>query len=79
MAEQYIVAVFLDGTLNVDACGPYRSEAKAQAISDRLNETADWSDAAELASLIAQVVRLRPEAELHAAMSDPEPTDSEKN
>ena len=68
MADQYIVAVFTDGTLNVDACGPFRSHERAVKACERINEASEWTDDADhvLATTIAQVVTLRPTSDLVA-------------
>lgn len=65
MTDQYIVAVFLDATLVVDACGPFRSRKRADRVSERINEAAEWTEAdSEVANIVAQVVTLRPAADL---------------
>lgn len=50
----WIVAVFLNRTLVVDACGPYRSESRANEISDRINADSQRADM----EVVAQVVQL---------------------
>lgn len=75
MARQYIVAVLLDGTLNISATGPFRSEAKAQETCDRINQAGDGtSKRADWPTVIAQVVALRPTSEL---VDDAQPNESE--
>lgn len=60
MADQYIVAVHLDGTLIVNACGPFRSRERAEAACERINTAAEWSDSDDvLATIVAQAVTLR--------------------
>ena len=72
---QYIVAVFLDGTLNVAASGPYRSRDRADAACDALNAAGEWSEAhSDQATIIAQVVPLQPLVDL-IEDAQPEPTD----
>lgn len=63
---QYIVAVMLDASLNVDACGPFRSLERAEEVRDRINEAGAWTDHPDVegATIIAQVVTLRPVADL---------------
>jgi len=61
---QYIVAVFLDGTLNVDACGPYRSLGRAKEAARRINDAGEWTIDADNATIIAQVVPLSSIADL---------------
>ena len=62
---QYVVAVFLDGTLNVSAAGPFRSRAKADAAAERINEAGAWSaEDYRGAAIVAQVVALQPTADL---------------
>ena len=69
---QHIVAVFLDGSLIVDACGPFRSRERADAVCERINVAGEWTEAdPDLSTLIAQVVTLRSVADLVAAASDP--------
>ena len=59
--SQYIVAAFLDGTLNVRAAGPFRSAERAGAVCDRINDAGEWSsDPSDVATIVAQVVRLEP-------------------
>jgi len=60
MSEQYIVAVHLDFTLVVDACGPFRSRRRAGAAAEKINDAGEWAEM----GVIAQVVRLRPVDEL---------------
>ena len=50
----WIVAVFLDETLVVESCGPYRSEEKAHMVADRINAAAPGDDM----GVIAQAVQL---------------------
>ncbi|HEY9395935.1 MAG TPA: hypothetical protein VIP58_17415 [Nocardioides sp.] len=67
MTEQYIVAVFLDASLVVDACGPFRSRERAEAASDRINAASEWTEGdGNVATTIAQVVTLRSTADLVA-------------
>jgi hypothetical protein len=73
MSTQYIVAVFFDGTLNVDACGPFRSRQRADEACDRINEVSAWTeDDSILATTVAQVVTLRSAADLVAEASPAE-------
>lgn len=60
MADQYIVAVHLDGTLIVNACGPFRSRERADDVCERINTAGEWSDNDDsvLATISAQVVTL---------------------
>lgn len=75
MAKQYIVAAFLDGTLNISATGPFRSEAKAEEACDRINQAGDWtSEMADYATIIAQVVPLRSASEI---VAEAKPTEQE--
>lgn len=60
MSEQFIVAVMLDGTLNVDATGPFRSRAKADEVCQRINEAGSWTEDEDGPTVIAQVVPLKP-------------------
>lgn len=70
MAEQYVVAVFFDGTLNLDACGPFRSRARAIKACERINAASEWTeDESVLATTVAQVVTLRSTADLVAEAS----------
>ena len=74
---QYIVAVFLDGTLNVAASGPYRSRDRADAACDALNAAGEWSEAhSDQATIIAQVVPLQPLVDL-IEDAQPEPREQE--
>lgn len=67
MAEQYVVGVLLDRTLNISAAGPFRSQAKAQEACDRINQAGDWTSGdPDGATIIAQVVTLRSVSELVA-------------
>lgn len=62
MADQWIVAYHADMTLNVDAVGPFRSQARAEAVAERLMRMADARAAAAddgHAHAIPHVVRLR--------------------
>lgn len=66
MAEgQYIVAVFLDGTLVVDACGPYVTRDRAARIASQINKAGEWTvDDENGATTLAQVVALSSVADL---------------
>ncbi|MCL1871019.1 MAG: hypothetical protein FWF90_11480 [Promicromonosporaceae bacterium] len=64
MAEQYIVAAFIDADLVVSAAGPFRSRERAKAACDRINEAGDWSVESEGYTITAQVVRLSHVADL---------------
>ena len=65
MAEQYIVAVFLDATMNVDAAGPFRSRKRAQQVCDQINDAGEWTtERPDLTTTVAQVVHLRTVADL---------------
>lgn len=59
MTEQYVVVAFLDGTLTVDATGPFRSHEKAQRVCDQINEAGEWSEECAFVTIVAQVVTLR--------------------
>ena len=59
MTTQFIVAVMLDGTLNVSAAGPFRSRRNAEAAAERINRAGEWSvDDLDAPTIIAQVVLL---------------------
>lgn len=78
MADQFVVAFFGDGTLVVDAIGPYRSRERADAAADRLaaaiDNPDDWEDCSP--SRVPQVVRLMSEADAVAGFAPPESGDS---
>ncbi|MFK3672456.1 hypothetical protein ACI2IX_19995 [Leifsonia aquatica] len=78
MAEgQHIVAVFLDGTLNVDACGPYRSLERAREAARRINDAGEWTVEDENgATILAQVVTLSSVADL-VDRAEIQPSDEE--
>lgn len=62
-SQQYVVAVLIDGTLNVDGCGPFRSRERAEAVCARINDVGEAvEDESSLASAVAQVVPLQTEA-----------------
>lgn len=73
MPAQHIVAVMLDASLNVDACGPFRSLERAEEVRDRINEAGEWTDrpGIESATIIAQVVTLRTVDDLVTAAKYP--------
>lgn len=59
MSAQFIVAVMLDGTLNVSAAGPFRSRKKAEAVAERINRAGEWSEEGlDWPTITAQVVLL---------------------
>lgn len=64
MSDQFIVATMLDGTLNVSAAGPFRSEEKAMAAAQKIEEAGAWTELAEAPTIIAQVIRLQSVADL---------------
>lgn len=67
MTEQYIVAVFFDFSLVVDACGPFRSRERAEEACERINAAGEWTAAdPHLSTTTAQVVTLRSVADLVA-------------
>lgn len=70
---QFIVAAFLDGTLIVRAAGPFRSAERAGVVCDRINDAGEWSaEHPEMATHVAQVVRLEPWRDLVDEATEPE-------
>lgn len=71
--SQYIVAAFLDGTLNVRATGPFRSFERAGMVCDRINDAGEWSvERDDMATHVAQVVPLEPWTDLVSDATEPE-------